>query len=217
MDRRSPDVLLFSDGEFDLVVSVGLYLGMLYLAPRSREGDHRSPRVWTSHLRAIIPTLPTKLLFCLHFASAILAESVIQQVDFSPLVAEESTTAIRTMTEFMVCSVGYQELCLILGNFTCHENDLESEETIAMVKYSFGFLVEAVIIFNARGDGVFDVGLKNAVELRLGRRTRGVLPHNVFNPYAKNIVKDLDQAVMEALKKEPLSHKDITQMLAEWQ
>jgi hypothetical protein len=217
MDRGSPDVLFFSDEEFHRVVSVGLYLGMQHLIPRSLEGLHCNPRVSTSRLRAIIPTLPTKLLFCLHFASTVLAESVTQQVDLSPLVAKESTTAIRTMTEFMICSVGYPELCLILGNFTYDENDLESEETIAMAKNSFVFLVEMVIIFNARGDGVFDVGLKNAIERRLGRRTTGVLPHNVFNPYAKNIVKDLDQAVMKALKKEPLNDKDITQMLAEWQ
>jgi len=48
------------------------------------------------------------------------------------------------------------------------------------------------------------------------RRARGVLPNNLFNPDAKRIVRELDVAVMDALK-EMLSDKAITQMLAEWQ
>jgi hypothetical protein len=75
--------------------------------------------------------------------------------------------------------------------------------------------LEAVVIFNACSDP--DVGLKNAVERRLGRRARGVLPDNLFTPYAEKIVKELDVAVVDALKKEPLSDNAITQMLAEWQ
>jgi hypothetical protein len=218
MHRWSPGVLLFSDEEFDRAVGVGLYLGMQHLAPRSHEGHHGGPKVSTARLRAIMPTLPTTLLFCLHFASAVLAETIIRQVDLSPVVAAESSTAIRIMTEFIVCSTGYPALWLILGNFVDDGKGLQFEETKAMAKSHFILLVEAVIVCKAHGEpGVFDVGLKKAVELRLGRRARGALPDNLFNLYAKRIVRELDVAVMDALKKETLSDKAITQMLAECQ
>jgi hypothetical protein len=105
----------------------------------------------------------------------------------------------------------------ILGNFADDGKDLQFEETKAMAKNHFGLLVEAVIVCNPHGDPrVFDVGLKKAVERRLGRRARGVLPDNLFDADAERIVGELDVAVMDALK-ETLSDKAITQMLAEWQ
>lgn len=221
MRRWPPGIPWFSDEEFDRVVRVGLYLGMQHLAPRSHEGHHGGPKVSaatesTARLRAIMPTLPTTLLFCLHFASALLAETAVQQDDL--MVTNETTTAIRITTEFMVCSTGYPALRLILGNFTDDGKDLRFEETKVMAKNHFGLIVEAVIVCNAHGDpGVFDVGLKKAVERRLGRRARGVLPDNLFNLDAERIVRELDMAVMDALKKEMLSDKAITQMLVEWQ
>jgi hypothetical protein len=60
------------------------------------------------------------------------------------------------------------------------------------------------------------LGLKKAVERRPSWRARDVLPDNLFNLYAKRIVRELDVAVMDAMK-ETLSDKAITQMLAEWQ
>jgi hypothetical protein len=60
------------------------------------------------------------------------------------------------------------------------------------------------------------LGLKKAVERRLSWRARDVLPDNLFNLYAKRIVRELGVAVMDAMK-ETLSDKAITQMLAEWQ
>lgn len=86
----------FSDEEFDRVARIGLYLGMQHLAPRSYEGHHGGPtvsavKVSTARLRAIMPTLLT-LLFCLHFASALLAETVVQQDDI--MVMNETRTAI---------------------------------------------------------------------------------------------------------------------------
>ena len=218
MCRGSPDVLLFNDEEFDRMVSVGLYLGMQHLAPRANEGHHNNPGILTPRHRAIIPTLPTELLFCLYFASVVLAESVTQQVDLSPLFPKESTTAIRIMTEFFVCSTGYSELWLILGNFTYDEKLLGFKEAIAITKKNFVTLVKYVIKFNDCGrPRVFDVGLKEAVEQRLGQGARGLLPNNLFNPYAEEIVKELDEAVMDALRKKPLGDKAIMQMLAEWQ
>jgi hypothetical protein len=43
-----------------------------------------------------------------------------------------------------------------------------------------------------------------------------IWPDNLFNPDAKRIVRELDVAVMDALKEMP-SDMAITQMLAEWQ
>jgi len=63
------------------------------------------------------------------------------------------------------------------------------------------YFVLLVEVCKAPGDPrVFDVGLKKAVEWRLGRRARGVLPDNLFNPDAKRIVRELEVAVMDALK-----------------
>ena len=52
MYRRSPGILLLSDEEHNRVVSVGLYLGMQHLAPRSNEGHHNNPKVLTPRLQA---------------------------------------------------------------------------------------------------------------------------------------------------------------------
>jgi hypothetical protein len=151
---------LFSNEEFDRVVSIGLYLGMQHLASRSHEGHHGGPKLSAAEasiarLRAIMPTLSTTHLFCLHFASAVLAETVIRRVDLSP-IAKERTTEIRIRTEFIVHSTSSPALWLIPGDFIDDGKDLQFEEAKAMTKNHFVLLAKAV---NAQGDpGVFDVG-----------------------------------------------------------
>jgi hypothetical protein len=218
---RSLDPDWQSDDKHNQWASIGMhlgaYLGIQYYA--KMEGGLAAA---VARLRSAIRTLPTTLLLHLHFASFILAEIVTRRIDFDPddpPIPSESSPIIRTTTELTLCSSGY-------GSFWYMWVDCRTVNDVAPTllqqaktdaKKTFIVLLKAAIDHNAQV-GLLDLGVGLQKEVKQRLRQEVVSLRGLTNPNQKIwTAKELDLAVIKALRNETLSDRAVARMLTDLQ
>ena len=159
-------------------------------------------------------------MLCLHFASSILAEAVVQKANLSPQLSKTHASGLRKATEFLVCWSGYIIVWPLLAEFSDYEGHRKGmlQEVKDLAEEGIILLVKFIMVRHLQdgADGL-DVGLQAEVERRLEGEAAAGSWDGWLDSEGKRTVNELDLAVIQTLKKQTLDDGAIAQVLASLQ